>query len=172
MKKELSVVFPVYKEGDKYFLLMGKQAEGKKLAGFRNGYGGKCEEGENTLVCARRELEEELGLLKNHGIVLIEEDFHKIGSVFMDDKQIDFYVIYMPEKIPLPEDSTEFVDTKWFDLEHGDGFVSEMLSGDGIIIQKLNKYLRAMEEGKEWKGFEINKTGNKELEKQVKNIYK
>lgn len=58
MKKELTVVFPVFVESDKYWILMGKQAPGKRLAGILNGYGGKREEGETPLDCAVREVKE------------------------------------------------------------------------------------------------------------------
>jgi hypothetical protein len=43
--KELTVVFPIHITPDGVVkILMGKKAPGTKLVGFRNGYGGKCEE--------------------------------------------------------------------------------------------------------------------------------
>jgi NADH pyrophosphatase NudC (nudix superfamily) len=166
MKKELSVVFVVHKnEEGNFSIMMGKQAPGKKLTGVRNGYGGKCEDGETTLGCAVRELKEELNLENNFGIVVSQNDLQKVGKVLMDEKVIDFFVLELPNKIAPPSDNSEFVDTKWFDLENPVDFVGEMLSGDEEVIGGLKRYLES------GVTFEIKKTGNQELEKQTKNIF-
>lgn len=169
MKKNLTVVFPIFNKDGDFFILMGRQAEGKKLAGFRNGYGGKCEEGESMLDCAARELEEELKLEEIYKIELNNQDFKNIGSVFMDDKQIDFFVVELSQMIAPPADNSEFVDTHWYDLTLPELFVPDMLSGDEMIIEELNKFLQNREG---YENFEINKTGDKKLEGQVKNIFK
>ncbi len=166
MKKLLSVVFPICSEGDKKYILMGIQASGKKLAGFRNGYGGKCEDGETTTACAVRELEEELKLSENYEIKISLMDLQKAGTIFMDEKQIDVFVLNLKEKIVEPTDNSEFVDTKWFDLDHPEEFVPEMLSGDDAIISALKTFLETGE------NFEINKSENNILRGQVKKIYK
>ena len=166
MKKELSVVFPIYEFENKTYILMGKQAPGKKLAGFRNGYGGKCEPGESTLFCAKRELEEELKLGEKYRMHISCEDFEKVGTVLQDDKQIDFFIVRLSDMILPPTDNSEFVNTAWFDIEEKEKFVPEMLSGDDEVIASLTEYLKTKKE------VEINKTGNQELERQTKNIYK
>jgi 8-oxo-dGTP pyrophosphatase MutT (NUDIX family) len=169
MKKNLTVVFPVFEKDGESFVLMGRQAPGKKLAGFRNGYGGKCFEAESMLDCAKRELEEELKPEENYNIKIDKREYKNIGSVFMDDKQIDFFVIFLNTMITPPSDNSEFVDTHWYDLKYPELFVGDMLSGDEAIIKELNKFLDSREN---YVNFEINKTGDKKLEGQVKNIYK
>jgi 8-oxo-dGTP pyrophosphatase MutT (NUDIX family) len=160
--KSLSVVFPIFKEEGKNFVLLGKQAEGKKMPGIRNGFGGKCEEGESTVDCAMREMKEEGGdeFLEFH---LKREDFIKCGFVIMDEKLIDFFILNLNKKIDV-KDNTEMIDVRWFDLAE-DAFISEMLHGDELVIDGLRRFL--------FQGsiFEINKTGDKELGEQVKNIY-
>ncbi len=184
MKKELSVVFPIYHQDGKYFLLMGKCAPGKKLSGIRNGFGGKCEplyagssylREETTLECARRELEEELRIHKDFNINIEERDFIKIGAVIMGHNIVDFFVINLNQKIEV-KDNDEFVDNKWFELhlenQEPESFVSEMLSGDDEVIKNLKKYLHAVKEISEWKTFEINKSEDRLLQEQTKNVFK
>jgi 8-oxo-dGTP pyrophosphatase MutT (NUDIX family) len=166
--KKLSVVFVIYKNVDgENFILLGKQAPGKKLEGFRNGYGGKCEEGETTLECSKREMKEELGEEFVFGMeAKISSELKYFGKLFMDDKQVDFFVAVAPEKFLPPADNSEFVDTKWFSLSKPEEFLGEMLSGDDKIISALNHFLKTGE------NFEIKKTGDKLLENQVRNIYR
>jgi 8-oxo-dGTP pyrophosphatase MutT (NUDIX family) len=165
--KNLSVVFLIFKEGEKTFVLLGKQAEGKKMPGIRNGFGGKCElvinenREETTLECAKRELKEEA----NIDVKL--KDFVKIGNLINGDKFVDFFVVSTEEKIEIA-DNKEFVDLAWFDLEKPELFLPDMLSGDHMIIEELQKYVLNPNGYVE---FKINKTGDKTLDMQTKNIF-
>lgn len=171
--KSLSVVFLILKEKDlsgsvKNFVLLGKQAEGKKMPGIRNGFGGKCEfmmsenREETTLECAVREFGEEAG------ISAYSKDFIKIGNIINGDKYVDFFVINTDKKIAI-RDNGEMVDVRWFDLEKPEDFLSEMLSGDHMIIGELAKYVKDPDNFLE---FKINKTGDKTLDLQTRNIFK
>jgi 8-oxo-dGTP pyrophosphatase MutT (NUDIX family) len=167
MKKELSLVFPIYedKQTNKFWILLGKQAPGKKLAGFRNGFGGKCEQKpdgtmETTLECARRELKEELDL------EIEEVKIEKCGYFTNGDRLIDCFVIRFKEKIEPPADNSEFQDTKWFDLGEPEKFVGEMLSQADKEMEGLTKFLQTGEL------FGFDKSMNTELQNQVKNVFK
>lgn len=170
--KNLSVVFLVYKDlhsggNAENFILLGKQAPGKKMPGIRNGFGGKCEflvnenREETTLECAKRELKEESGI--NTELT----NFIKIGNLVNGDKCVDFFVVNTENKLML-SDNSEFVDITWFDLGKPELFLSDMLSGDHMIMQEVFKYVKNPETFKE---FKINKTGDKILEMQTKNIF-
>lgn len=165
-KLYLSVVFPIYEHEGSTYVLMGKQAPGRKMEGKRNGAGGKCEDGESTLFCAKRELEEELKLEQNYGINISYDEFIKVGTVIQNDKQIDFFIVKMNDMIMPPSDNDQFVDTRWFDLTKPELFVHEMLSGDDVVVASLNEYLKT---GKE---FLIDKSNDELLKEQTKKIYK
>jgi 8-oxo-dGTP pyrophosphatase MutT (NUDIX family) len=165
--KNLSVVFLLFKEIDKTFVLLGKQAFGKKMSGIRNGFGGKCEyvvnenREETTLECAKRELKEEAG------IDAASKDFFKIGNMVNGDKSVDFFVVATENRAKLA-DNSEFVDMLWFDLEKPEMFLSDMLSGDYVIIEELQKYVS---NPKGYIEFKINKTGDEVLNTQTRNIF-
>lgn len=164
--KELSVVFLIYKEKyepgkDNFYILLGKQAPGKSMPGIRNGFGGKCEEGERTLDCAVRELREE------SGCEFDRNNFIKIGNVLNDDKSIDFYTVFTDAKLEL-KDNSEMVDIKWFDLSCPQVFLADMLSGDHAVISELQKFVTGQANYVE---FKINKTGDTLLSNQTRNIF-
>lgn len=166
--KNLSVVFPVFKSDEKTYVLLGKQAPGKKMPGIRNGFGGKCnyledeQREETTVECAIRELSEESGISVN------QHDLIKIGNIINGDKSVDFYALHMKEMIKI-DDNNEMVEIAWFDLNNLDTFVGEMLSGDRAVIEELSKYCSAPNTYTE---FYIDKTGDKVLDQQTKDIYK
>lgn len=166
--KKLSVVFLVFKEGEKTFVLLGKQAEGKKMPGIRNGFGGKCEwledenRGETTLECAKRELAEESRLCADI------KDFVKIGNMINGDKYVDFFIIDTDKKIEI-HNNQEMVEVAWFDLEETELFLPDMLSGDHVVMGELEKYVKDPDNFLE---FRINKTGDKTLDLQTRNIFK
>jgi 8-oxo-dGTP pyrophosphatase MutT (NUDIX family) len=189
--KKLSVVFVICFEGDKKYVMMGKQAEGKRMPGIRNGYGGKCDylevEGrwETTEECAVRELREETG--SKYGEEIKSEtgsgtqseinvstsELKKIGNIVNGDKFVDFFVLVLKEKINIT-DNDEMVDVRWFDVEKPELFVDEMLSGDDIIIKELQRYVSDPENinnPEKFEKFKIDKTNDIELNKQVKNIF-
>jgi len=108
--KRLTVLFPLYKnEYNETFVMLGKQAEGKKMPGIRNGFGGKCETRESMVDCVIRETKEE-----TEGALDLEnkkEDLKNIVSVIIDEKLIDFFVFYLENKIEI-KDNGDTVDIK------------------------------------------------------------
>jgi mutator protein MutT len=161
MKKELTVVFPLCRENKTNWILMGKQAEGKKLAGFRNGYGGKCEPGESPIDCAVREVKEEVGL------DLEKEKLKYVGYITEGDKKVYFYIYLFETKISIP-DNNEFVDNRWFDASKIDEYINKMLPGNRRLMESVNIALGDLEK---CKPFELDLSGIKELQVAVKNIY-
>ncbi len=168
--KKLTVLFPLFKEKSETFVLLGKNAEGKKMPGIRNWFGGKCEiinwNMESTLDCVIRETREEswdaIILHKQKDIITA------LGDVIMDNKIITFFATYLEEKITLP-DSDEMVDIQRFNIKNTNEFLFEMLSGDEKVIDEVQKFI---DEGRQYSPFIINKTGDKLLEKQIQDIYK
>jgi 8-oxo-dGTP pyrophosphatase MutT (NUDIX family) len=163
--KNLTVIIPFYIEFKnnmkKVFILLGKQALGRKMPGIRNGFGGKCEQGESFLDCAIRELKEE------SKIDASEKSLIEVGSIFENEKQIKFYIIKMFEKVEI-EDNGEVVDVRWFDIQKPEIFVNEMLSQDEVLIQELSKYFF---DNENYINFKIDKTGDVKLLSQTKNIF-
>lgn len=160
--KNLSLVFIIHRDENtsEYSVLMGRQAKGKKLAGFRNGYGGKCEEGETTLGCAKRELEEELKM------IFPAESFKKCGDFKVADKNIDCFVVEVQEKFKEPEDNTEFENTKWIELKDISKYFFEMLEGDSKVMEAVAEYINT------GKTFSFEKNENELLRKQTEGIFR
>jgi 8-oxo-dGTP diphosphatase len=162
--KKLTVVFPIYKEGERFFVLMGKQAVGKRMPGVRNGFGGKCEEGETVEECAVREVEEEIGLK------LQREDLKYVGEIVEGEggeKHVYLYTTLLNSKINIP-DNTEMVDCRWFDIEHTDAYIHEMLPGNDILMPEL---IASLKDPKEYKTFEIDMSANSALTHATRNVY-
>jgi 8-oxo-dGTP pyrophosphatase MutT (NUDIX family) len=156
--KRLTVVFPIFEDE----VLMGKQASGKKMPGIRNGYGGKCEDGESLEDCAVRELGEEIGL------EIASKDLHYFGRVIEGDKVVYFYVVKLSKKI-RPEDNTEMVDNRWFKITDYETYVPEMLPGCLIQMENMHHFL-SHNEG--YIPFELDFSENKLLMEITKNIYR
>lgn len=140
-------------------VLMGKQAPGKKLAGTRIGFGGKCEEGESTIDCAKREIQEELNK------IFPAENFKHAGKFTVSEKLIDCFVVESSEMFTPPNDNNEFVDVKWIPLHDLSKYYYEMLPGDEQIVENMVAYIV---EGKE---FNIIKEDTEELKNATKNIF-
>jgi hypothetical protein len=117
-------------------ILMGKKAPGTKLVGFRNGYGGKCEEGEAPLDCAVREVKEETGL------DLEKEKLIYIGKIIEGDKHVYFYIYFFDSEIHLPDSEKDFVDNRWFTLYEKSSYISEMFSSDHILMDYLIGFVK------------------------------
>jgi len=166
MKKELTVVFPVYVESNNYWILMGKQAPGKRLAGILNGYGGKCEHGEMPQDCAIREVKEEINL------DLDKEKLIYIGLLIQGDKKeiqkyVFFYIYFLDKKVSLP-DNNEFVSNKWYETEKFPEYVGEMFAGNYELMSEVDRVLR---EYPNFKPFELDLSDNLHLREQAKKIY-
>jgi 8-oxo-dGTP pyrophosphatase MutT (NUDIX family) len=159
--KMLSVVFPVWREGDTNFILMGKQAAGKRMPGIRNGFGGKCEEGERVEDCAVREVEEEIG------IKLETKDLRFVGTIVEGEKQVFFYTTQFTTKVQI-DDSGEFVDCRWFDVAAIDTYIHEMLPGNDAPMRELAQSLQTP---KEFKPFEYDMSDNTELMEATRHIF-
>ena len=137
--KLLSVVFPVYAEGNTNLILMGRQAPGKRMPGVRNGFGGKCEQGERVEDCAVREVKEEIDL------DIKEEDLRFVGTIIEGDKQVYFYTARLDSKISIA-DNSEMVDNRWFDAERQEDFIGEMLPDNERPMHELARSLRSPDE--------------------------
>ncbi len=166
-KKKLSLVFFVYLDKDKTYILMGKQAPSKRLAGIRIGFGGKCEGNESMQECAIREVLEEAG------IVLTSEDLQEVGKIVDKKMEVGVFIKVSDTKFVPPSDSDEFVDIKWFELNKPELFVHDMLPNNNILIDQLTKKVSEMRQlGKITNTFIIDETNlsNKELELQKAKI--
>jgi 8-oxo-dGTP pyrophosphatase MutT (NUDIX family) len=159
--KLLSVVFPVFVEGDTNLILMGRQAPGKRMPGIRNGYGGKCEEGELVEDCAIREVKEEIDL------DIKKEDLHFVGTIVEGDKEVYFYTVLLETKISIA-DNTEMVDNRWFDVERQDDYIHEMLPDNERPMRELARSLRSREG---FMPFAFDLSGNPALIEATKNIF-
>lgn len=134
--KELTVVFPIHTTPDGVIkILMGKKAPGTKLAGFRNGYGGKCEEGEDMLDCAVREVKEETNL------DLDKENLIYVGKIIEGEKHVYFYIYFFNTEIQLPDNDKDFIDNRWFVLGEKESYISEMFSSDHIFMDYLIDFM-------------------------------
>lgn len=164
--KKLTVVFPYFITQDGGIkILLGRNFRLNKL----NGFGGKAEEGESFLDCAVREFNEEIILPEK--ISGDEDGFNYIGKVKDGDKEIHFYTLKLFEDKVPSHDLDELYDLAWYDLSDPESFVPEMLSGDGLIISELQKIIPALESFEHVGPFEIDKTGNQELDKQTGKIF-
>ncbi len=153
------IFFTKFTDGRKY-ILMGKYSNDKRLEGFRNGYGGKCKVGENTLECARREVEEEFG------VIFDKEKFIKVGKLFDQEIQVDIFIIVSGGDFVIPANNSEFEDVRWFDIEKSEVFLNEMLNGDNEIIPKLSEALEQIKNNVEMvKEFEVELSSNTQEEK-------
>jgi 8-oxo-dGTP pyrophosphatase MutT (NUDIX family) len=159
--KLLSVVFPVFREGDTHLILMGCQAPGKRMPGIRNGFGGKCEPNESAEDCAVREMREE------SGVELKKDDLHYIGTLIETEKEIRFYTVVLDSKIEIT-DNDEMVDVRWFDVERIEDYIDEMLPGDDAIMYELAHSLASPID---YKPFAMDKSDNMELKEATKNIF-
>jgi len=159
--KLLTVVFPTYAEGDTNLILMGRQAPGKRMPGIRNGYGGKCEEGERVEDCAVREVKEEIGL------DLQKEDLHFVYKIIEGDKHVYFYTVRLDSQISIP-DNTEMVDNRWFDVERQEDYINEMLPDNEHPMRALARALRSPDE---YEPCTFDLSDNQELMEATKNIF-
>jgi 8-oxo-dGTP pyrophosphatase MutT (NUDIX family) len=159
--KQLTVVFPVFVEDGKNLILMGKQAPGKKMPGIRNGFGGKCEEGESPEDCAVREVREE------SGVDLKKEDLNYIGKIIEGEKHVYFYTTQLDSKIMI-DDNDEMIDCRWFDIENQADYIHEMLPGNEPLMLEVAHSLRTPDT---FEPFVLDMSGNKELVEATKNIY-
>lgn len=170
IEKRQTVLFPLHKEDSEVFILLGRNAEGKKMPWIRNGFGGKCEEKdgiiEDVLDCVIRETKEETA-----GSIDLDRkrEFIKVlWDVIMNDVIITFFTIYLDGKINI-FDNSEMVNIRWFNIKNTNEFLFEMLSGDEDVIKNIQKFVDHEDIYKE---FSINKTWDKILQEQIKNIYK
>jgi 8-oxo-dGTP pyrophosphatase MutT (NUDIX family) len=147
--KQFTVVFPVALVEGLVYILLGEQKPGKPLAGYLNGYGGKVEEtDESILKAAERELDEELG-------VPLENPAY-IGSIIHQTKEIFFYLAtieYSPHN-----DTSEMVGNTWFRLDEKN-FEDRMLPGDTEIIDRIRENIDNYFENREIEEFRILKEG-------------
>lgn len=175
--KKLSLVFFTFIENDEKFILMGKAAPGKRWAGKRNGYGGKCEESESTLDCAIREIEEETREIdggKGTGIKIEREQFKLVGKIIDEDKEVDVFVILSKDKFEPPRNNSEFVDIQWFNIKKSELFIHEMFPDNDIVIENL-KYkideLKDIGQVKEFFVVDETKNQNPDLRSLKRKIY-
>jgi 8-oxo-dGTP pyrophosphatase MutT (NUDIX family) len=164
--KELTVVFPIHiNPGGVVKILMGKKAPGTKLAGFRNGYGGKCEEGETPLDCAVREVKEETGLdLEREKVVYI-------GKIIEGDKHVYFYIYFFDSEIYLPDSEKDFVDNRWFVLENTSEYLPEMIPGNEEMIVQIPGIIDQVLNNEKFTPFVVDLTSNQEAMEVTKQIY-
>jgi 8-oxo-dGTP pyrophosphatase MutT (NUDIX family) len=159
--KMLSVVYPAYREGDKYLILMGRQASNKRMPGIRNGFGGKCEPNESVEDCAVREMYEE------SGIELKKDDLHYIGTLIEGEKDIRFYTASLDSKIKIA-DNDEMVDVRWFDVERVEDYIHEMLPGQDVIMHKV---IHSLFEVNDYQPFSFDFSNNEALKEATKHIF-
>ncbi len=159
--KLLSVVFPVFAEDDTNLILMGRQAPGKRMPGIRNGFGGKCEEGESIEDCAVREVKEESGL------ELKKEDLRFIGTIVEGERRIYFYTVRLDSKISIA-DNDEMVDCRWFDVENLENYIREMLPGNEQLMREVARSLRSPND---FETFALDLSDNEALREATKNVF-
>jgi 8-oxo-dGTP pyrophosphatase MutT (NUDIX family) len=159
--KLLTVVFPTFTEGNTNLILMGRQAPGKRMPGIRNGYGGKCEEGESVEDCAVREVKEEIGL------DLKKEDLHFVYRIIEGEKDVYFYTVPLKSKISI-SDNSEMIDNRWFDVEQQEDYINEMLPDNERPMHALAQALRSPDE---YEPCIFDLSDNKELMEATKNIF-
>jgi ADP-ribose pyrophosphatase YjhB (NUDIX family) len=129
--KEYTVVFPVYSEDGDQYVLLGEQPEGKPLAGYLNGYGGKVEPADASIeAAAKRELLEELGEKT--------APLRYIGQIIHKQKVIHFYLAFMESMGGEFTQEGGMVRHQWHNLANT-SFVSKMLPGDDSIIARVKE---------------------------------
>lgn len=164
--KELTTVFPIHVTDDGMVkILMGKKAPGTKLAGIRNGYGGKCEVGESPLDCAVREVKEETNL------DLEKEKLIYIGKVIEGDKHVYFYIYFFDSEIKLPDSEKDFVDNRWFVLSNLGSYVDEMIPGNIENMTETVEIIDNILGQRKFTPFIIDLSDNPETMKITKQIY-
>lgn len=147
--KQFTVVFPIHKDAHgKVSILLGQQPQGKPLAGYINGYGGKVEQNENVEDAAKRELLEELGMATDNLI--------RVGSVVVGEKEILFFLTEIEHQ--EHKDGEEMIHNTWYDLADN-SFISKMLPGDDILIEHIRNTVPKFFNHEVIKQFAINKGG-------------
>ncbi len=146
--KQFTVVFPVHKKGSEVFILLGEQPQGKPLAGYLNGYGGKVEPDENVPSAAKRELLEELGVNA--------ENLVRVGSITVGEKEVVFFLTEVPDQVF--SDGDEMIHNTWYNLS-GDKFISKMLPGDEMLIEHIRLAVPKFFSNEEISPFSITKEG-------------
>ncbi len=159
--KLLSVVFPTFVDGRLNLIFMGRQAPGKRMPGIRNGFGGKCEEGETIENCAVREVKEEIGL------DIKKEDLNFVGTIIEGEKKVYFYTIPLESKIAVA-DSDEMVDCRWFDVDNQALYIGEMLPGNEAPMRELARSLR---DPNRFTPFQFDMSENDALIEATRNIF-
>jgi 8-oxo-dGTP pyrophosphatase MutT (NUDIX family) len=178
MKKELSLIFFIRFINGKREILMGKKGPNQRLAGVRNGFGGKCEflENENRLEtqeeCVIREIVEE-----TKGEIKVEEkDLIKAGKIVDQNRDLEvgiFYVFWRDE-FPILKDNEEFLDIRWFDVDDFESYVPEMMRTNETLAKHLANTLIELEDfGKIKNEFTVDETHNldPELNRQKQEIF-
>lgn len=146
-------------------ILMGKKAPGTKLAGFRNGYGGKCETGEAPLDCAVREVKEEIDLN------LEKEKLIYIGNIIEGDKHVYFYIYFFDTQIQLPDSDKDFIDNRWFVLKDLESYIHEMIPGNEEMMVQVPDIVKNVCEHTQYKPFVVDLTSNEVTMEITKQIY-
>jgi 8-oxo-dGTP pyrophosphatase MutT (NUDIX family) len=148
--KQFTVVFPVARAEGKNYILLGRQKPGKPLADYYNGYGGKVEEIDaSILAAAERELREELDIdLQNPS---------SIGSIVHGEKEV-FFFLALAEYKPYA-DTEETRDNTWYDIAD-ESIVSKMLPGDSAILEHIREHAHTYFEGHPVSEFRIVKEGD------------
>ena len=131
------------------------------MPGIRNGFGGKCEEGERVEDCAVREVKEEIDL------DIKKEDLHFVGTIIEGDKKVYFYTVRLDSKISIA-DNSEMVDNRWFDVERPEDYIHEMLPDNERPMRALAQSLRSPEG---FTPFAFDLSDNPALIEATKNIF-
>lgn len=156
-KKLLATVFPYYiDESDEVWLLLCRAIN----LGVLNGFGGKIEDDEDPADGALRELTEELR------IEALRERLAYAGLIKDGLKEIYIYLYRMEEKIEPNPNPKEISESDWRRLSERESYVGEMLSGDNLVLDELEKTLAVAQEP-----FVIDKTGDSLLDEQTKNLF-
>lgn len=146
--KQFTVVFPVHKKDNDVFILLGEQPQGKPLAGYLNGYGGKVEPREDVMSAAKRELFEELAINAEHLVC--------VGNVTAGEKEIIFFLTEVEYQVF--EDGDEMIHNAWHKLSENE-FISKMLPGDDILIEHIRLAVPKFFNNEEISPFSIRKEG-------------
>lgn len=103
--KKATLVFLLKDEA--ILLAMKKRGMGK---GWWNGPGGKVEEGEDLESCARREVQEELGMMV-HDLELVA----KLEFIFVDEENWEMHVwVYLSREWEGEPQESEELAPQWF----------------------------------------------------------
>jgi ADP-ribose pyrophosphatase YjhB (NUDIX family) len=164
--KELTVVFPIHiTESGVVKILMGRKAPGTKMAGVRNGYGGKCKEGESPLDCAVREVKEETDL------DLEKDKLIYVGKIIEGDKHVYFYIYFFETEIYLPDSEKDFINNSWFVLSLFDGYIKEMIPGNEEMMTLLPNIVDKIINNQKYDPFAVDLSNNQKTMEVVKEIY-